>query len=294
MTLEDALSAISDEVERIDRSESLYSGALVKLDHGELTNEEFSAIADEYAYCLAHKAGIKRCAERAAHLSRMQSSKYDIKFIYDTTLNKLLEGEFSFILVIILTICLSAVFSREYESGAFQIAHTSKNGRGRLFRSKLLFSAAFTGFSFLLFTLLDIISCASNGAFTQMSASLFSLTPAKDVSLDINIGEYLFLMYLMRFLFYELFTAIMVSLSAITGKTLAASVLSSVLVYIPYGIGKYGNVPLAINISSFLSANKVLLSHDASAIHFIGFPLFAVLLLILAWFRFVGREKGSD
>ena len=150
-----------------------------------------------------------------------------------------------------------------------------------------------TALLFLLFTAIDVIVCASNGAFSNADASVLSLMAARYVSLDISIGEYLLIMYLLRFASYELFAIILTSLSAITRKTIASSVFVSVLVFVPYIINKLESVPLAVNLSSFMSANKVLLSPDVSPASFIVLPLFAGLLLILAWFRFTAKGKGA-
>ena len=285
MTLGDAIKAISEEQERIERADGLRAEAEIRFDNGEITGEEFSAVMDEYGYCKAHEASIKRCAERAAYLRRLDSFRYEIRFVYDGTLNELLGGEFSFILVILLTVCLSAVFSREHESGAYGIIHTYKYGRKQIFISKILFTVAVTALLFLLVTAVDLIVCISNGAFANASASVYSLTPAKDVSIDVSIGQYLLIMYLLRFAAYELFAVIAVSLSAITGKTAISSAFSAVLVFVPYIVGKFGNVPLFADLSALMSANAVLLSPDKCAADFIVMPVFAALLLFAAYIR---------
>lgn len=292
MTLEDAIKAIKDETERIERADGLYAEAMNRFEKGEITGEEFQTVMDEYGYCKAHEASIKRCAERAAYLRRLDPPQHEIKFVYDKTLNGLLEGDFSFILIIVLTVCLSAVFSREHESGAYEMIQTYKNGRLKTFYAKILFAVAVTALFFVLFSATDIIACASNGAFSHADASVYSLSPAKDLSMDISIGEYMIIMYLIRFVFYEIFAVITVSLSAITRKTMAASLFSVVLVFVPYIIGKLGNVPRAANISAFLSANSVLLSPDKSMTDFIILPLFSLLLLISSRIRFTDRGKG--
>ena len=100
-------------------------------------------------------------------------------------------------------------------------------------------------------------------------------------------------MYLLRFAAYEIFAVILVSFSAITGKTIAASVFSVVLAFVPYIIGKFGNMPLFADISTLMSANTMLLSPDKSAADFIVLPLLAVLLLIAAYVRFTVKGKGK-
>ncbi len=294
MPLDDAFNTIFTEMERIDNGSHLYDEATSKIMKGEITDEEYAAMIEEYGYCKAHELAILRCAQRVGYLRSVDSSlQHEVRYIYDGTLNELLNGEFSLILLLLLLFCLSAVFSREHESRVYPIVRTYKNGQSRTFLTKLLFATSVTALLFLLLTAIDVIVCASNGAFANADASVLSLMAARYVSLDISIGEYLLIMYLLRFASYELFAIILTSLSAITRKTIASSVFVSVLVFVPYIINKLESVPLAVNLSSFMSANKVLLSPDVSPASFSVLPLFAGLLLILAWFRFTAKGKGA-
>ncbi len=292
MPFDDALAAVSAEVRRVENGVNLRAEALEKLNGGQISYEEYSALMTEYGYCKAHELSIKRCAERAARLRGIKTpEKHEIRFVKDRTLNALLGSDFSFLFVILLTVCLSALFSREYESGMYAVMRPCKNGKNKTFLSKIAFAAAFTAVLFTVFTAVEVASCASNGAFSCASASVLSLAPAENVKADISIGTYVFIMYLLRFAAYESFALIVSSLSALTGRTMTAAALSTALVFIPYAAGKLGTVPPWADISSVMAANGVLLSADINAAAFIIPPLTSVLLTAAAYIKFTAPVR---
>ena len=294
MTFEDALKVISEEKERISRASELYDEAQSRHSRGEISNEEYSAMMEEYGYRRAHEIAIKKVSERAAELSRIEPPEnHEIRFVYDKTLNSLLDGDFSFLLVILLTVGLAAVFSREYESGLFRIIRTCKNGRMKIFRAKLLFAAAYTAVFFILFFAFDAAVSAANGAFVCAGASVLSLSPAKNVPWDISIGTYFIIMYAVRFAAYEIFALILASLSEITGKTMTAALFASAVVFVPYVVGRLGSIPGFIDLSALLSANRVLLTAEKSAVYFFTYPLVALFLAASAVAVFTSGSRSE-
>ena len=132
----------------------------------------------------------------------------------------------------------------------------------------------------------DLIWLSGSGIFDNAGASVLSLTQASDVSADISIGGYIVLMILLRFAAYLLFALFTMSVSELTRKTMTAAAASAVCVFAPYILSRFTRLPFYADVSAFISANRFLLSSNASP--FDAAPAVFVVLLTLsaAYWRF--------
>ena len=292
MDIEDADAALKAETERVITGLQLRGAAEELYKNNEITEAEYNEMMTEYGYCSAREYVVQRCGERMSELvAANNASGAPVRFIYDTGYKKLLSSDADFILILLLLICISSVFSYESESGFYAVMRTTKNGRKKTFLSKILCVFCTAAVLFAVFSVSDLIALYRHISFASLDASVLSLDAAKNFE-NVSIKTYLIILYAVRFLSYETFALFIASVSALLQKTVSAFSVSAVFVFAPYVIRAFGSLPRFADISALMSANAVLLSPDKTAADFIVLPVFAALLLIAAYVRFTFKGKG--
>ncbi|MBR6920603.1 MAG: hypothetical protein IKH51_00220, partial [Clostridia bacterium] len=292
MDIEDADAALKAETERVITGLQLRGAAEELYKNNEITEAEYNEMMTEYGYCSAREYVVQRCGERMSELvAANNASGAPVRFIYDTGYKKLLSSDVDFILILLLLICISSVFSYESESGFYAVMRTTKNGRKKTFLSKILCVFCTAAVLFAVFSVSDLIALYRHISFASLDASVLSLDAAKNFE-NVSIKTYLIILYAVRFLSYETFALFIASVSALLQKTVSAFSVSAVFVFAPYVIRAFGSLPRFADISALMSANAVLLSPDKTAADFIVLPVFAALLLIAAYVRFTFKGKG--
>lgn len=257
-----------------------------------ITKAEYDEMMVEYGYCTAREYIMQKCDERMTILvSISRNTGADVRFVYDTGLNKFLSSGADFILVLLQILCIFTVFTHEYESGFYPILHTSLNGRRKTFINKILLCICLTSFVFIVFSTSDLIALVKQLTTGNLSASVMSLKPAYEFRKDISIREYIIILYAVKFIAHEILALIIVSLSALIKRSVSVFALVCTYVFVPYLIKSLGGISFSADIAAFLSGNEVLLAQNNSILHIFAHIAIAVVLVISAYFSFCRKKE---
>lgn len=293
-TLEDVRKMIQSETARIEEGIETFRETADRYSRGEISSEEYEEKWNEHGYCLAHRYPNERCADRLTSLlAAAQSSGDHVLFVYDSGWNALLGSDFQIGIVLILILLLSPSVAREYETGMTLEMRPTRYGDARSFLAKTACAATIASLAFLITAVFSFAFLGFGGLLDHPFASVHSLDPASGFPYEISIASYVVILFLVKWLSYLLFSLFVLSLSALTRKTVGAISISLAAVLIPYALNALLDFPEILDPSSYMAGNRVLLTGG----HF--FPGCLLLssisfsLLALAYFRFLGQKRTN-
>jgi hypothetical protein len=283
--LNGARDAIYAESERVENGLGMKNEANRLKANNEITDEEYEKMIFEYEYSSARSRIIEICEKRLAYLYSVRTEDNNIRFVYDTPVEKLLNSDFDVVLVLLLIVCLSASFSSEKELGVYSVMRSTKNGGLVSFAAKLGSAALITSVLFAAFTAVDLCVLGSCGGFESLSASAVSLEAASKVDPRMSIGELFAFIYLLKFVSSLAFSVLIMSISGLTNKTLAAAAISACAVMVPYGVRTLSKIAFPSDLSALMSGSVTALKGGAWFYDLIPLAVIAVLLAILGFLR---------
>ena len=259
MTVSEAGDAIAAEDERIQSGIQLKNLAIQKKRDGLITELQYDEMMYEYGYCYARVGVSMRCLDRIRYL-RTQDSE-NVRFTYDTAAEKLLGTDADAVLVILIIICLSPLFSSEYEYGTYQVIRCCRNGRRRTVAAKLAAALTVTTVMFVCFSALDLSVAYANGAFEGARYSVMSIAAGSGAFADVSLGAYTAILLLLRYSAYVAFASAVSAFSELSGGTVPAISLSTCVVFIPYVVRILTKEPFPFDISAAMAGNPLLLGN---------------------------------
>lgn len=281
--LKDAKDDIYEEYSRVQQGLEMKNEAERLKANGSITEEKYDEMIFEYEYSSARARIIEYCTERLDYLFSVSSEDNNVRFVYDTGLEKLLGADFDIVLVLLLLICLSPSFSSEHETGFYPIMNTAKNGRGVTFLAKIVSALIITTALFAVFSVCDICVSYSYGAFDDLSASAVSVEYAANVSPYWSIGGLVARIFAVRYVSYIAFSLLILSLSGIMRKTLAATSISAAAVTVPYGVRALSGSVLPADLSALMAGGLTLCKGTYGTFDFLPFAAASVLTAALTF-----------
>lgn len=230
-----------------------------------------------------------------------------IYLIYENGWNLFLGfARFDIFLIIVTIIVISSVFCSEYESGMSEILLCCKNGKGKLFFSKMLTAIILTVLLCILFYLTDFIVYdikygLPNGNYPIQSISEYNYS-SNNLSLY-QLAGLIFLNKLLAMLYLCLFAVI---ISVFIKKSFITSFCSILFIIIPYCIMYNSNIkyyiptPIALILSVNYFKGNIPATDYYDSIKGIPFNnyitiivatvLIVLTLLFISYFKFISKN----
>lgn len=243
---------------RIDEADRLF-------EQGSMTDGEYQQIFNEYMSCLiaqgmlpSLRARLDALTEAASGLSR------EPEFVYDTGYKKLLGADANIFLSLAAVLTACTPFLGERSSGFSLLARSYRNGRKKLYLTRLLYVCAGTVTVFVLFSLAELFALGNDGIFESLQAPSASLDKLIKLG-ELPIGASLIMMYAMRLAALLCAALITLGLSARFESPIVVLVPASGWLLISLALRKLGVSFLPVDLSAFVSGSAALISSGVTA-----------------------------
>ncbi len=261
----------------------------------EITYEEYSKYMEKYNYAYSRNEIFKRIEDHTRYIDQIKAEKdIDAWFVYDTGWNMLLHNNFDILLYIMLLILFAGSFADEYtsrsSSGSFiQILRTTKNGREKVFKSKIYSAVTITTLLTFVCCAVDITFIFMNYGFPAINAPLLSLHSFSPVDSNITLIKHLILFVILKLTGNILFTLFVCGLSELIRKvilvmsvTVAVTLFPALFVYFGLDIFKMVDFTglLAVTPLYLLSASQKLFGDMGLLIIFISVAIISVSCIL--------------
>lgn len=196
-----------------------------------------TAYYDEiFRYCYHHVGSRETAEEKAYWMDKAKKVEEPFAWGSKEAMSMILDLSFAgFYLLAVVVICISPVLSRESESGADQLLFTTKYGKTRLIRTKmiasLLFSLCYVGTGLIGGILVMGILCGFSEA--NLPVQLWNTS----IPYNITIGQVCLLEILVLLLITAAVAALILLISAQTKSTMATMAAILVLLIGPSFLG---------------------------------------------------------
>lgn len=268
-------SRINDGINRMDAADDLYGS-------GQMSFEEYNEISREYIDCLVREGQLPSIKARADYLMDTSSElKSNLEFVYDTGYNKLLSADVRFLCVLAVILLACSPFYKEQESGSMTVIRTYRNGRRRLYFTRLIFVLICAFAIVLLFSAAELYALSGDGIFDALEAPAASLEILRGFG-TAPIISFLVQAYLMRLLAALCAALITFALSARFENIFLVITPVAGWALISYALRKLGMSFPPADLSAFLSGNTALISSGPEAWLYM-LPLAVVTMLIMAY-----------
>ena len=249
---------IDEGINRMDAADALYNS-------GQISLEEYDAICKEYMDCLICQGQLPVIKARAEYLKDTASElNCDLEFIYDTGCNKLFKTDFNFFCVLAVILLACSPFYKERECGAMPVISSYRNGRSKLYFSRLAFVLTSTLAIVLLFASAELYALSGDGIFEALGSPATSLELLRGCG-TVSIGSVLIQAYLMRIL--AAFCAALITFALSTRLESVFPVIASTAGWalISFALRRLNMSFPPADLSAFLSGNAALISTGSAA-----------------------------
>ena len=201
---------------------------------GKITQAEYAEYLEQLEYAKSEDAHWATVEQKRNRLLSLSAEGVEGWFVYDTGWLKLLNSEADLLLLLAIALFASHAFSMEYKrsvpsDGFASILRATPKGRGRTYFAKLASVLCVSVCVCILFSLIGLLSVASQYALPAANAPLASLYGFENAADTYTIGGYYALMLTCRCAF-ALLTAIGIfSLSCLLRRSLYAMAIGIAL-----------------------------------------------------------------
>lgn len=280
--------AIREEYEGVQAALNDFDRMRYAFLRGELEESVFSDYMTEYNYAADRVTLIEQIHDHAAYLDTLPAKGIENGyFLYDLDWNVLFSAGADLLLILYTVLAFSGVFADEYgKAELLTLLRTAKNGRERLFWSKILFTLATTGGIALLTAGIDAVWIITHLSLPNAEAPLLSLERFGNISTTIGIGSFLALGTLVR-----IFAVMLVGLlSALLGvwirQRIYTALIALSIVFAPRIAADLGASPLRLlDLAGACSLSELLLRGGTWSyvwLFFLTCTLLAAVLIGLA------------
>ena len=286
-TVYESIEKMQSELEGIDAEFSFksqqYAAGEISFDEYEIAkakNDAYDTQRKAVAELMQQIERIESLADKGIQPVLMNEIGYNSLFYNQSNQNEIL------LLICVIVILFSSVFSIEKASNMITLNHCSKNGRKQLYFKKI-FSVIPKTFVLTLISYLSVI--AQNyylySSLNNLNADIHNLQCLQEVNLNLSIIEYIILNFIFEFIFITIAGLITVSLTSFMPQ-LAVIIISACMFILPsalYMINMYS----AKEISAIYQFNFNALILDKGIdinsfiIHFV-LIVFCIVMLVLS------------
>ncbi len=189
---------------------------------------------------------IKRIREHSAYLDRTEErTGIAAHFLFETDWVRLFQAGADLVLTVYLVYTFSGVFADEYGKAAGRIqvpavTRTAKNGRGRLFLKKCLFTVLSSVAIVAVFGAIDAFFILRNFSLPDKNAPLLSLEMFGTASAPVSLGEMLVLAVIVKVLASLLLSWFSAMLGVLLKNKLYTLIASFSLAFLPEILSNFG------------------------------------------------------
>ena len=281
-SIEEVCDLISEEEMRIQMGIGRMDEADALYDAGKMSLDEYNEISREYIDCLIREGQTNALKARADYLLDASSELgSNMEFVYDTGLNKLLSRDTNFLFVLAVILLACSPFYKEKESGANEVIRSYKNGRRRLYLTRLAFVSICALAVTALFSAAELYAHSGDGIFEALSAPAASLEKLRCFGAA-SIGSVLIQINLMRFLAALCAALITFALSTRFESIFPVLAPTAGWAIISFALRRLGMSFPPADLSALLSGYAALISSGPAAWLYM-LPLAAITAFAVAW-----------
>jgi len=255
---------IDKEIEYINYTNNIIEEMSKKYITEKITFGEYEAYIKEYKYSYARKDIIVQIKEQADYLLKIKNL-YNIEacFIYDTGLLKIIERKFDILIYIIIMLFSGRLYICEYnnKNSGYPFSYllrTTKNGRQKTFKTKLITSVCIALFSYIIFNFIDIFFIFYNYKIPNLNIPIISIKSYENISFNISIIQYLLIIMVIYALAVIILSIISVTISQLLKKAIPAYSLIVLLTFIPHMLSKLDiHICKYIDFTNFMAPDKL-------------------------------------
>jgi hypothetical protein len=265
----------------------------------EINFDEYREYLTDYNYAYSRNEILAVIENHLYYIEKTTAVKnIDTWFIYDTGWKKLFHSGFDIILYSLILLLFAGIFADEYtgksSSGSFiQILRTTKKGRKRTFRAKLISALGITAALTVIFNSIDLISIFKNYDLPAINAPLLSLQSFSDISGSITVGQFLAAHLFIKLFANILFTIFLYGLSELLKKSIlvmsvsvAVTLFPALFVYFGLDIFNY------FDFTALLSGTQLyLLSAKANIFGDMGVFIIFILSCMTIFYNILFKSK---
>lgn len=203
---------LADEQEKFDQAQQNLAEIQQKFAAGEIGKDELRLLTESYQKILApQRTFSEKILPQYEYIKQMQAEGEDPNFVYETGFlslmgqgNELVNAQSDIqngtILLLLMILCFSGLFSMEYSTGAQNIVSVYLHGRRRTVLRKVAVSALLLAAFFVLTYLPDFLYVFKNYGLPLANAPLNSIQLFAGWGAGWQIWHYFVLLYALRFL----------------------------------------------------------------------------------------------
>ncbi len=255
-------------IEQKDEMMQLYVNDKISFD-------EYQSYLTKYNYAYGRNEIFQIIENHATYIDYMEKEEKDAWFIYDTGWKKIFMADIDWTLYFMFLSVFTNIFSKEINkkssSGSFfQIMSVSKNGRNKTLLSKYLSSCTICIIVSVIWYFIDIISVYLSYELPLITAPIQSIEFMGDFALNITIGQYIGIFFMIKILAGLVFTTILCSISALLCKPISIILTMFIIAFFPTLLSGFDvDVLHKIDFTSFACATPLLLQNQTTLYYII-------------------------
>lgn len=255
---------LNREQERIKKYEMMMEDARTRYQNGEITAEEAAAVNMLADKNLRSRNGFQRVIEQYQY-----AEENDVPMVYDTGYGNLFgfgtdgykkDCSQALVMILFLVLLFAEYNCIEYETGMIRLICTLPNGRRKLFGTKFAVCFVCTVIVFIISYVPELIYVANNFGMSEVSAPLKSIPAMQgNVLEEVTIGQYLLILYLIRFMMTVLTLILVMKISEWRKNMIQVTAIVLCVLALPLLIHILGiQVVDHCSLNAFFSGNMLL------------------------------------
>ena len=302
---------IEHEGYRISQGLSNAEQAHERYQSGEIDEDTYNAIMNEYFYALHHEVAYKKIYSQLEYADYVAEAKgIAIHIINPRAWTQFFDNTLLFPLLIWCITVAAGIIPFEYQSGTGRsgfapILRSTKQGRHETFRAKLLTTCLLSIIGFFIHSTINYIFFSLKHGIVDMDAPLLSLQMFSSINQELTIGQYLPIFYTVCMFCYMAVSVVVYCISEFTHHLLLTLCFTTVGLFLPTvmimcGItnAKYLDTFSYLKCSPVytLSAEKSLWEKDWAQMNLLIFAVIVtcIIVLVAAWIKSQNNSAASN
>ena len=254
---------IQAEEEKYEQAQISITNIDKKVMNGEITQEEAERYKEPYNQILSTQEVFLKVYNQYQYIKNNPKAE----FVYDTgykdllrvNKNSFLESDIYIIMVSIM--CFTGIFIMEYRTGMIKILNTTPKGKKYTAKNKIKVCILASLIIFAISIVPEIIKIGEIYGFSNITASITSMSEFSNLPTTMSILEYIVIMYMIRFIVFDSIILFILWISFKLKNTTYTILATSSILLIPIILTQlkfeFANV---ISVSQMLNVSKILLS----------------------------------
>ncbi|WMJ80048.1 hypothetical protein RBU49_14570 [Clostridium sp. MB40-C1] len=306
-------SYIRNEKERIGNIKSQEDEVLNKYLKGDINNSEYILQLSEVNSSLKKSEAFKIIYDQYKYVKQDPNNRY---FLYTNGWTNLLSPESpDIILVLLLLLIITPIFTYEYEKDMIYLIVTSKKGKVSVPAYKVIAASIMTIILAVIFSVINYVYCAVKYGLPSGNFPLQSIPFFKTSSYHLSLTQTYLYISLIKVIGFLVFTYLIIFISVIAKKTVVTLFTSLSIILIPYFIYLSSSIkyklPLPLgfmigngyfrgtdnigktlkNSTSFLKISKQAFIIESIYMVILTFIFISTVLCIFSKFQYNRRKK---